>query len=288
MSEPTPRVAMDCHRPFSLGLEGVLRPTPTEPALLTEPAAFHPADTELEWFDTPRLQVRSVSTRGHSHRYEQRVRQDAMAHSSNDGWVCAAVADGLGSEPMSHVGAKVAATAATSEVGQQQLLRAQGRTVAFDFIQRALVGAAADGGRDASDYRTTLSAAMVTGDGGYPLQAVVAQLGDSDVWHVRGAEGRRVFPPEARGAAYASSGVLPLPDETQARLAAIELEPGDLLLLTTDGVSNLLMGEPAYLRALLGLFSDGAPTAAALLAYVDASVASYDDDRTLVGMRAVP
>src|SRR5690606_30993136 len=94
-----------------------------EPWRLGIPAAGQPAeltlppDTVLDggWVAQPEGQqssagceVRLVSARGASHRCYAELRQDHAAVHTIDGWVLAAVADGAGSQPLSHVGAGLA------------------------------------------------------------------------------------------------------------------------------------------------------------------------------------
>lgn len=278
----------DCHyRPYSVGLEGRLTPTAREPGRRVGPTAWHPVDSECEAFDHQRVQVRSVSLRGHAHRYDGSIRQDAMAHSLLENWVGLAVADGLGSERMSHVGAALAAKEATTENEIRALAAWTDEIYECTSIRRSFVAVAEElgSGLPISELRSTLTVAVVEAAGDGELQAVVAQVGDSEPWLLRDEELVPLFPRPRGDSGLASSAVCPLPDSLQARVTRIGLKAGDQLLLTTDGVGHLLANDNKYRRALVGLLSAAAPTPASLMAVVDAPVKTYDDDRTLIVLR---
>lgn len=272
--------------PHKVGLEGRLSPIAEQPADPNGPPAYHRADTEVEAFSITDLHVRSVSARGHSHRYEGSCRQDAMSHTVKNGWVGLAVADGLGSERLSHIGAHIAVHTAMSGIH----VLADCITSQFSCapIADAIRKAAACNEPEyaPSDFRTTLTfaAVQVRPDRSHERVAVVAKIGDSEPWLLRDGSLESIFPPPEESA-LASSGVHPLPDSDVASVAHLRLRPGDQLFLATDGVGELLENDNAYRRSLLELLTPKAPQASSLLAVVDAPVKGYHDDRTLVTIR---
>jgi hypothetical protein len=90
------------------------------PRLTSTPRAKEPRtqdvrDSEVDGLQVGNLEIRAVSIRGDEHRFYGEARQDAFdiwvvprAGSSDDYAVVASVADGIGSQPNSHIGAQAA------------------------------------------------------------------------------------------------------------------------------------------------------------------------------------
>lgn len=274
------------YKPFSLGLEGRLTPVATT-AVRRTGTNNDPHDTVLDGFNSPgTIEVRGVSTRGHSHRFDGTVRQDTFALATSSEWIAAAVADGLGSEQFSHLGAEEAVSLATSSEIVQSLIEAESsQKLDLGFIASALhhTARSRNDGSVASDFRTTLTLAIVMPETNGSTHCLVAQIGDSPAWLLREGALLSVFPSPRDE--LASSAVRPLPDEHFARAERIELLPGDSLLLTSDGVGNLLEQVTPYRQAVIDILSHGTPTLPTLLTLIDTSVRSYDDDRTCVLLR---
>lgn len=88
---------------------------------------------------------------------------------------------------------------------------------------------------------------------------------------------------EASAAEAGLSNVVdPLPQHVRATVRHLELEPGDVLALTTDGVGNLIEDVPEFAEAVGGRWAKRPPSPSELLYFVDAAVKTYDDDRTLL------
>ncbi len=82
-----------------------------------------------------------------------------------------------------------------------------------------------------------------------------------------------------------SNAVDPLPLHLQAAVWRETFRPGETFALVSDGVGNLLLGNPSFERELARLWAGSAPSLGNLLTIIDASVKSFDDDRTLIGVR---
>lgn len=254
------------------------------PSAIVGPSAWHPADSELEAFESDRFQVRSVSIRGHSHRFEGTVRQDAMAHSLASGLLGLAVADGLGSERLSHIGAKACVLNAVGQASLAALLSTELETLDCSRIADSLRTVADSSNAGPNELRSTLifAAVEVRHD---TVEAAIAQIGDSEAWLIRQGDIVALFDQPASADGLATSAVRPLPDASAARVRKIQLAMNDVLLLTSDGVGELLETDNAYREAIVKLLDFDAPTPTSLLSVVDAAVKGYDDDRTLVSLR---
>lgn len=150
----------------------------------------------------------------------------------------------------------------------------------------------------------TLTAALVRGNTAY-----IAHIGDSRAYLVRGNRIRQITRDQTLAQALIDSGAIE-PDRTDARppemmlqslgpdptvhavLTAIDLLPGDMLLLCTDGLSNAL-GADELLRAVYdaplcgdacrllverAIASGGTDNTTVVLAYVDAIAHDVADD----------
>lgn len=284
-------------RPLVFGPMGTLKPAPRRTA---QPVLALVPDTALDWVDTTGLAVRAAACRGHMKRYEGEVRQDAFALGQYEGFYWVAVGDGVGSAAHSHFGSSLATAAAVG--GMHTELAAQAR----DLLGRggaALVqldGLAADLGIQASrlntqalELSTTLvlaaipvAAAQSVEDGESDrIDVVLWQIGDSPSGLIRDGLLSILSPDDPAVSALANSAVEALPLHSEARVWVEHLHVGDTLVLMTDGVSNIVAANAEYRAALALLWQQEAPTPAALLEVVDATVKSFDDDRTFAGVR---
>lgn len=118
-------------------------------------------------------------------------------------------------------------------------------------------------------------------------RVVVGQIGDSHAFLLHDGRWSRVTKKDgATDEDRSMSNVVdPLPDHVVAGLWHIEPRQGDVLALTSDGIGNLLEDDPVVADALAAQWQAAAPSPAALLYVVDASVRSYDDDRTFMGIK---
>ena len=294
--EQAPGVAF-AHGNLAFGEPARLRPLPIMLAPTPKRLLEHVPDTALDALDINDASVRAVSVRGHLHRYLGEVRQDSYAIGAVEGCLVLAVADGVGSCPSSELGS---ASAARVAVGSSHLVSTlrdvtdQQSEVDLVEIVRHLTDIAAERHLDPGMLATTLLVAVVDlrvpPDGHVPV--TILERGDSHAWRSDGGGWTRSGAPVESEEDPLATSVEPLPQYQVGRVWRLHLSPGETLLLATDGVGDLLRRDgtdapasPEYASALAELWRDAAPAPADLLRVVDATVRSYDDDRTLVGIK---
>ncbi|WP_432558197.1 protein phosphatase 2C domain-containing protein [Granulicoccus sp. GXG6511] len=271
----------------SFGELGRLLPIPQRVTQQPVDPCAHVPDTAVEWADLPGLTVRGVSVRGHSHRWEGAVRQDQLAVGEIDDLLVCAVADGLGSQPDSHLGSAVAArfVAAWPKVGDLVSLQA----AEFDCqeISASLEATADARGVAAVSLSTTLTFAAIqrdpvaAEDGTSRWRVAVGQIGDSPAYLLRNGTWTPIAG-TGQDEATLSNVVDPLPQHARATVWHVDAQPGDVLALATDGAGNLLEDVPEFAEAIGGRWADRPLSPSELLYYLDAAVKTYDDDRTLL------
>lgn len=264
-----------------------LRP---EPNMVTSQSARledHVSDSELDGARIGASEIRAVSVRGHMHRWEGEVRQDAFAFGVGLDRLTLAVSDGVGNASASNVGANAAVREAAREALDPQTLVARSRQAVHD--------SAVARGLSPRDVSATLIAASV------PLQptrvegravwpVTLWQVGDSLPVRLRGGTWEVLHHPDTvTGGAdeLTNSAVDALPQSGDAAVWIENFQHEDVLLLVTDGVSNLAAANAEYRDALISLFDGRTPSMAELLRVVDATVKSFDDDRTVIALRLV-
>ncbi|MFD2082885.1 Serine/threonine protein phosphatase PrpC [Actinopolymorpha cephalotaxi] len=272
-----------------------LGPVPQQIGEQPRKALEHVPDIALDWIDLDdqngNMAVRAVSARGHMHRYRGEIRQDSFAIGVSRDVVVIAVADGVGSCSGSHVGS---ALAARRIVGDWDLIEeilggVKAGEVSFEGIATYLRDESFSHSFTPRDVSTTLVVAIVHREpetNGHH-EVVLAQIGDSDAWHTTGGGWAALGPggDTNGGSAIFTTFVEPLPDHPIARVWQESFAAGETLALVSDGVGNILRMQPAYAKALAALWSETSPSPASLLKVVDATVKSFDDDRTFVGVR---
>lgn len=273
----------------TFGEQGRLLPIPRKVAKQSEDPWGHVPDTAVEWADLEGLTVRGVSVRGHSHRWEGSVRQDQLAIGEVDDFLVCAVADGLGSQPESHIGSALAARLAVAWAKAGDLLSDEVTEFDCQEISTALEAEAKEWEVDPVAVSTTLTFAAIrrtpseNEDGTPCWTAAVAQIGDSPAYILRNGTWSALATDESAGTGL-SNVVDPLPQHSRATVWQVELEPGDVLALTTDGVGALLEDVPDFAEAIGRRWAERPLSPSELLYYVDAAVKTYDDDRTLLAI----
>ncbi len=225
------------------------------------------------------------------HRYLAEVRQDNFAFTRGVNYLALAVADGVGNAAASHLGSAFASrTIVESEALLHEIVSTSTPgSVSLRDISTFLLSAAADNGVAGSEVSTTLTVAVVLDDPtpAGDVSVVLAQIGDSPAYKLSdGAWLELVCPVSEPGhRELIDNSVEPLPGHHNASVWVETFRAGESLVLTTDGVSDPIKSNTEYARALSALWADSAPAPADLLKILDATVKSFDDDRTLVGIR---
>lgn len=248
-------------------------------------------DTAIDWLDDKLGDLRAISVRGHIHRHLAEVRQDNFAFARGANYLALAVSDGVGNAKSSHLGSAFASrTIVENEAILDDVVSANAPgEVSLRDVATLLLSVAADNGVSGSDVSTTLTVAVVldalspAGD----VSVVLAQIGDSPAFRLSSGEWVELAFPvsEARRSDLIDNSVKPLPGHHTASVWVETFRAGESLVLVSDGVSDPIQSNSQYASALGALWRDSAPSPADLLKVLDATVKSFDDDRTLVGIR---
>jgi hypothetical protein len=276
-------------------------PSPSvEPAVIAskyQSLPFRP-DTLIDGWSTEAITVRGVSQRGHLHRYNGAPRQDDFtAHHLPDGRVVITVADGVSGAAQSHVGASTATKYAAEllcthphpdAVDWTALIK--GTAWALTERTQTLLGLAdPDPVRAEEQLATTLVCAVVEPTATGTLRAQLVGVGDSVAWLLL-SSGRFV---ELLGAkavtadGMSSSAVAGLPRvPADVVPVVVEVTPGEVLVIGTDGIGDPLGGGEGGVGNLLRevLTGPGVPSLVEFAHAVDFSRETFDDDRTLVAV----
>lgn len=290
---PWPKVVLPCDPSgwASFGERGRVLPAPTRIARQPIEMLAVP-DIAVEWADLHELSVRGLSIRGHGHRHDGSVRQDQLAVGERENSLVCAVADGLGTQSASHLGAALVARMAVSWPRVDALLAERVPQMDCSVLSESLRSRAQKHRLDPDLLSTTLTFAVVARtpvkqpDGVPRWHVAIAQIGDSHAYLLQSdCSWTRVTTSDGMSSELPSNVVDPLPKYSDARVWHLDLAPGDVLALTTDGVGNLLEDQPGFAHALAAGWKQSAPSPAALLYVLDAAVKSYDDDRTFLAIR---
>ncbi|GIH67759.1 PP2C family serine/threonine-protein phosphatase [Sphaerimonospora thailandensis] len=245
-------------------------------------------DTEIDGADLRGLVVRATSIRGDAHRYFGTPRQDAMGlWHDGDRTLLACVADGLGSKERSHLGAATACEVAPDRLPGLSSPTELG-TAARSFIEsiaREINERAARESVTPDQLSTTFLAAVVeeTPDGSRH-HAYIMRVGDCDAWHLYKGEWAPCFAEADGDEAVATSTTRALPrDFEHVEVVTVDLYPGDMLLLCTDGLGRPLLRVPQVRKQLAEWWSrPDPPSLPEFFWQMSFQAKTYDDDRTAV------
>lgn len=273
-----------------------------QPKLLSDPkglpdSQFKVPDTVLDGADLEGLAIRAASLRGDDHRFFATTRQDSMDISRiSDGHteaILVCVADGVGSEPLSHHGSAQACRLLREEVqGRAKALFAAEATRGLPELCQDIAECLAQRLTEIADYlkispqalSTTLVGALIEA---HPIDAalrryVLLGVGDSTALLLRGGGFQHCFPDQHDGM-ITGTGTNALPT-SPGRIAAARgvLSRGEMLMICTDGMSNP-MRNPQVAAQLAAWWSGGQiPGLPEFGWQVSFRAKSYGDDRTAV------
>jgi serine/threonine protein phosphatase PrpC len=223
-------------------------------------------DIVLDGADLGGLTVRAASLRGDDHRYYGEPRQDSVALwplvLAGANTVLACVADGVGSQPNSHLGSDLVCSSLRDQIEREA------ETWTWDgfggLASGILERVAAKMACYAEEHRlppktlsSTLVAAVVAVD---PVDGrrrfVVMRLGDSTAFLLQGGKLSEFGSPKTAGGQVVDSVTEALPGDPRAVIMAQgELSRGDVLILCSDGLSDP-MGNGEVKEQLIKWWSD--------------------------------
>jgi serine/threonine protein phosphatase PrpC len=229
------------------------------------------------------LTVRAASIRGLAKRYLAGPRQDDMClrlHEPTESLIIA-VADGVSAAPRSELGAALAVRHAVATVARQ--LDEDALEWAQVFEQAAW-GLIEQQSGDAKSLATTLTVAVVSGG-----TVRAAAVGDSPALVLSGEAFEPTVLAPADPDGLIGGGVDALP-RAAGLFTAVErrLDSGSVLLVCTDGLGQPLGDGSGEVGRMLARELKVPPDIADFARLLDFSRATYDDDRTLVAVWALP
>jgi serine/threonine protein phosphatase PrpC len=255
-------------------------------------------DTVIDGADFAGLTVRAASLRGDDHRYYGETRQDSMGLWTLPGrgetrllLVC--VADGVGSQPLSHRGSRLACRLLRDEVSayaeelfdhdKQAELPAICERIAHG-VARGMSNYAADRNLDSKALSTTLVAAIIElTPANQPRPCIILRVGDSTAYLLRDGAFQSCLADAHHDEAIVSSATDALPTQIRAvDSTMVEIFNDDVLLVCTDGLDNPMRSQDIQ-QSLVSWWSRGRiPSMLEFCWQLSIQVKSHGDDRTAV------
>lgn len=273
-----------------------------QPRLRSDPRGlpddqFKVPDTVLDGADLKGLSIRAASLRGDEHRYFTTTRQDSMDISRIwDGQAEAliiCVADGVGSEPLSHHGSAEACRLLQDEVKRRVRALFDAEPVhGLPELCQDLAEVLAQRMTEIADYlkiapkalSTTLVAALIEGrpaDDAHRNYVLFA-VGDSTAFLLREGAFQPCFADQHDGV-ITSTNTNALPT-SPGRVAAVRgvLRPGEMLMTCTDGMSNPMRNAKVAAQLAARWGTGRVPSLPEFSWQVSFRAKSYGDDRTAI------
>jgi serine/threonine protein phosphatase PrpC len=259
-------------------------------------------DSVLDGARFPGIVVRAASLRGDDHRHSGDTRQDSIGVwalappaglNGDQPMILACVADGVGSEQLSHLGSAEACRLLRLHAGEQLAAMAGGKDPT-QACKQVIAGMASDLSAFAIGQRmepkqvsTTLLAALVVprrrDQPGPAADVVLFGVGDSKAFVLR--EKRWAPIPEAAvgDEAIIRTGTNALPTRPETTLVAPRgLYDGDMLMLCTDGLATPLALNKSVGDQLAEWWSDQPPSLPEFYWQMSFRAQTYGDDRSVV------
>ncbi|WP_285251252.1 protein phosphatase 2C domain-containing protein [Pseudarthrobacter sp. fls2-241-R2A-168] len=223
----------------------------------------------------------AASVQGLSHQTDATTRQDNYSFGAEAGRIAVAVADGLGSARLSHMGSEIAAQTAVAVA-----LDGGGTAEVSAAVSAALQLVADHHGQPVDQYATTLCVLVVDiGEPAEPWQVRTAEWGDTRASVYRPGIVKDGHPEWERLTVLATeemyaNSVRPLPHFRKPGAGgSYEWMPGEMLMLATDGIDGHLVTTNPVGHGLATAW-ESLPTIWQFIADVGFDRAGARDDRT--------
>jgi serine/threonine protein phosphatase PrpC len=255
-------------------------------------------DTAVDSVSLEGLEVRAASVRGLLHRSRHIPRQDAYSLGNGDEPLVLTVCDGVGSLGLSHEAAQHAAARLSMLLPEYRSCDG----VDWDALFRALSDELAklrqdrigdDAPCQQNDMATTVLTAVLTRLPGSGLRVELAWVGDSEPYLLRRGNWRRLSTERAAGNHADEDGRgLVRPRGTAAlpathpvvRTYILDLMPGDVLVLVSDGIADPLGDGTGLVGGALIEWWSQPPDALEFASQVSFKRKGFFDDRTAVAV----
>lgn len=255
-------------------------------------------DLVVDGADFPGLTVRGASLRGDDHRYNGETRQDSMGlwtlpNPRGGEVLLACVADGVGSQPLSHHGSELACRLLREEaehclpdlLGTGELMsRDQAAGWLMGRVASRMNAEAQDRGTDPRALSTTLVAAVVElTPSDRPRGCFVFRLGDSTALLLRDGAFEEFWADAHGEGAISDSGTRALPGHNHpVDTRAIRLGGDDALVICTDGLVNPMRNREVEADLAREWSTGPVPGFLEFAWQLSFRAKSYGDDRTAV------
>jgi len=264
----------------------------------------HPPEIVIDAGAFGRVTVRAASVRGLSSRFYDKPRQDdyGLGTSSDGEWLVAVVADGVAAGSLSHLAAR-SVVRQVPELVRAELGDRPGDRLedvdwsgVFGAAARSIVGL----GRRrlgtenepptveeiAKAMSSTAVVAVCETGGDGPWRVALSWVGDSSAWVLRGDRWEPWSDTSKAQAEVGSSRVVALPALPSAGVPVRigRLEPGDVLVLVSDGLGDPMGEGSGEVSTFLREAWSTPPDPLTFAAQASFARKSFDDDRTAVAV----
>lgn len=261
-------------------------------AIWTEGAIQHPAAFVMDFGQAFNSEViiRAASLKGTGHFELGQPRQDAYCVVVQPGFIHVAVADGVGSEDLSHVGATTAA-----RVAVEASKNGYGADKIVDSVIRALASEASELEIDPQRLSTTLCWARIqVGRREEPWSVEAAEWGDTEVLVYDSREVKNGHPswlrlPKQKHSDAFANSVRALPSHRHlvASVSDAQWYEGQVLCFLSDGIASDVRSD-TLLGHKLAKAWHSVPSPWEFAGHVAFRYASANDDRTAVVLWRTP
>jgi serine/threonine protein phosphatase PrpC len=251
-------------------------------------------DTAVDAVSLDGLELRAASVRGLLHRSRHTPRQDAFSLGTSNDPLVLTVCDGVGSLGRSHLAAQYVVAQLPELVAQHARDDAVDWEAIFQPLSDALsaIEAGGEGSKptDRADRLATTVTCAVLRREPSGLTAELAWVGDSPAYVLRQNHWRLITAAKSVGeGGIATTVVSAIPSShVTFDTAHVELLPGDLFVVMSDGISDPLGGGTGLVGGALEEWWAEPVSALEFAAHVGFKRKGFFDDRTAIAVWVLP